>query len=119
MRSAADREEVAWPEPARLVTRIESTRSCAASARQVSARLGSQLVVDGESVLITDLLHGRFRESRARLHASAALPGDVQTDPTPVRGPATEATLHPGSGRTDAGRLGVRLRRSSAPHPGR
>src|SRR5438105_3927242 len=36
MRSAADIEDVGWPDPAALLHRIESTRSCWAMVRQKS-----------------------------------------------------------------------------------
>lgn len=54
MRSAADRLEVGWPEPAAVLARTESTRSCWASsktwARSLSGPIGW---VDPCSAVIT------------------------------------------------------------------
>jgi hypothetical protein len=45
IRSAADMEEVGWPDPARVVARMLSTRSCWASSRQKVVESPSGAVV--------------------------------------------------------------------------
>jgi len=53
---AADIEEVGWPEFAFAETRIESTRYCCASSRQVSTSFGDRVMVVESVIVIPSLL---------------------------------------------------------------
>src|SRR3989475_12634387 len=54
MRSAADIEEVGWPEPAAVLQRMESTRSCWPSWRANSRSVVAIVSVTAMSLLGTD-----------------------------------------------------------------